>query len=180
MSNKKAVIFDGDGTLWRPIGHDKTTRPDSIYKGDRVEKGSHLRLELVAGILEMLQNLKARGYDLFVVSAHPTPGPEALAELESKIVSLGVKNLIDGYFCSDGGDRDGKAEIIRTIVTDFELDASEVYMIGDSYYYDYEAGLKANVNSFFIRNDYCKQPLTLPVDAKVVEEITDLMDQLKS
>jgi phosphoglycolate phosphatase-like HAD superfamily hydrolase len=179
MSSTKAVIFDGDGTLWRPIGQDKTVRPDSIYKGDRVEKDSYLSLELVNGVSEMLRSLKSRGYRLFVVSAHPTPGPEALAELESKIVSLGVKDLIDGYFCSDGGDRDGKAEIIRTIVTDFELDASEVYMIGDSYYYDYEAGLKANVNSFFIRNDYCKQPSPLPVDAKVVEEITDLMGQLK-
>jgi phosphoglycolate phosphatase-like HAD superfamily hydrolase len=179
MSNVKAVIFDGDGTLWRPTGQDKTARPDSIYIGDRVQKDSHLNLELVVGVSEMLQNLKARGYSLFVVSAHPTPGPEALAELESKIVSLGVKDLIDAYFCSDGGDRDGKASIISTIVTDYELDASEVYMIGDSYYYDYEAGLKAGVNSFFIRNDYCKQPSRLPADAQVVEEITDLIGELK-
>jgi phosphoglycolate phosphatase-like HAD superfamily hydrolase len=180
MSNTKAVIFDGDGTLWRPIGQDKSARPDSIYKGDRVEKDSHLHLELVGGVSEMLQDLKTRGYGLFVVSAHPTPGPEALAELESKIVSLGIKDLIDAYFCSDGSDKDGKAAIIRTIVTDYQLDASEVYMIGDSYYYDYEAGLKAGVNSFFIRNDYCKQPSPLPDDARVVEEITDLLGELKS
>lgn len=179
MRNKKAVIFDGDGTLWRPIGQDKTVRPDSIYKGVRVEKGSHLNLELVAGVSDMLRNLKARGYRLYIVSAHPTPGLEALAELESKVVSLGIKDLIDAYFCSDGSDRDGKAAIIRTIVTDYELDASEVYMIGDSYYYDYEAGLKADVNSFFIRNGYCKQPSPLPAGTRVVEEITDLIGELE-
>lgn len=180
MNNTKAVIFDGDGTLWRPTGQDKTTRPDSIYRGDRVEKDSHLNLELVAGVLEMLQNLRGRGYRLFVVSAHPTPGPDALVELESKVVSLGIKDLIDAYFCSEGSDKDGKAAIIRTIVAEYGLDSSEVYMIGDSYYYDYEAGLKADVNSFFIRNDYCKQPSPLPADARIVEEITDLVSELKS
>ena len=47
-------------------------------------------------------------------------------------------------------------------------------MVGDSYYYDYKAGINAGVNSFFIKNDYCKQPVTLPDDVQVIDVITDL------
>ena len=180
MNNTKAVIFDGDGTLWRPIGHVESVRPDFIYKGNQIEKDSHLKLELVTGVMGMLQSLKARDYSLFVVSAHPVPGLDALAELELKIVSLGLKDLINAYYCSDGSDKNGKVVIIRTILNDFRLYPSEVYMIGDSYYYDYEAGLKAGVNSFFIRNNYSKQPIPLPIDIQSVGDITDLIDELKN
>ena len=171
----KAVIFDGDGTLWRPVGHDKNTRPDTIYKGNRVEKNSHLNLQLVDGVSEMLAHLRNQGYKIFVVSAHPVPGEEALKELESKIAGLSIDELVDGLFCSDGGDKEGKTEVIRAVVKDFALDPTQTYMIGDSYYYDYEAGKSAGVNSFFIKNDYCKQPSPLPDDVRLVENVTDLV-----
>ena len=73
----KAVIFDGDGTLWRPAGADRNSRPDSIYKGNQVEKDSYNNLILVDGVRDFLENLRARGYKIFIVSAHPVPGPEA-------------------------------------------------------------------------------------------------------
>lgn len=171
----RAVIFDGDGTLWRPIGVDKNSRPDIIYKGDRVEKDSHSILALVDGVYELLESLRERGYKIFIVSAHPVPGAEALEELKSKIANLGIKELIDRCFCSDGSKKDGKTHVIQDIVRDFNLDPTDVYMIGDSYYYDYEAGLGAGVNSFFIKNDYCKQPAPLPDDVKLVENVTDLI-----
>ena len=82
----KAVIFDGDGTLWRPIGGGKNLRPDVIYRGGKVEKNSHLRLEIVNGAYEMLFRLRGQGYKIFVVSAHPVPGKGTLEEHKSKIV----------------------------------------------------------------------------------------------
>lgn len=60
----KAVIFDGDGTLWRPIGGGKNLRPDVIYRGGKVEKNSHLRLEIVNGAYEMLSVTWSRIQDL--------------------------------------------------------------------------------------------------------------------
>lgn len=174
-NSTKAVIFDGDGTLWRPIGIDKNTRPDSIYKGDRVEKDSHSGLSLVDGVREFLEGLRGRGYRIFIVSAHPVPGPEALGELKAKIVNLGVEELVDDFFCSDGGNKDGKAHVVQSIVRDFNLNPKGTYMIGDSYYYDYEAGLNAGVNSFFIKNDYCKQPSPLPDSVQLVDNVTDLV-----
>ncbi len=171
----RAVIFDGDGTLWRPIGQDKNSRPDNIYRGDRVEKDSHTDLALVDGVSEMLAGLHSRGYKVFVVSAHPVPGNEGLKELESKIITLGISGLIDSFFCSDGGNRDGKTEVIRSVIDEFELDPSRTYMIGDSYYYDYEAGVNAGVNSYFIKNDYCKQPSPLPDNVRLVDDVTDLV-----
>ena len=171
----KAVIFDGDGTLWRPAGTNKDTRPDNIYKGDKVEKDSHSSLSLVNEVREFLESLRARGYKIFVVSAHPVPGPEALEELKAKIVNLGIEELVDDFFCSDGGNKDGKTHVIQSIVQDFNLNPKNTYMVGDSYYYDYEAGLNAGVNSFFIKNDYCKQPSPLPNDVQLVENVTDLV-----
>ena len=172
--NVKAVIFDGDGTLWRPTGADKNSRPDIIYKGNQVEKDSYNNLILVDGVRDFLENLRARGYKIFIVSAHPVPGPEALEELKAKIINLNVKRFVDGFFCSDGSDRNGKTYVIRDIVRDFNLDARNVYMVGDSYYYDYQAGINAGVNSFFIKNDYCKQPVPLPDDVQVIDNVTDL------
>lgn len=160
--NTKAVIFDGDGTLWRPTGADKNSRPDSIYKGDQVEKHSHNNLSLVDGVYDFLKNLRACGYKIFIVSAHPVPGPEALEELKAKIVNLNIKRLVDGFFCSDGSDRNGKTYVILDIVRDF------------NYYYDYEAGINAGVNSFFIKNDYCKQPVPLLDDVQAIDNVTDL------
>lgn len=170
----KAVIFDGDGTLWRPIGQGKNSRPDIIYRGGRVEKDSYLGIELVNGVSKMLSNLRDRGYKIFIVSAHPVPGNKALKELESKIVTLSIGNLIDDFFCSDGGNRDGKTEVIRSIIEKFNIDPVKTYMIGDSYYYDYEAGMKAGVNSYYIRNNYCKQPSTLSEEVQLVEDVTEL------
>lgn len=172
--NTKAVIFDGDGTLWRPAGADRNSRPDSIYKGNQVEKDSYNNLILVDGVRDFLENLRARGYKIFIVSAHPVLGPEALEELKAKIVNLNIKRFVDGFFCSDGSDRNGKTYVIRDIVRDFNLDARNVYMIGDSYCYDYEAGINAGVNSFFIKNDYCKQPVPLPDDVQIIDNVTDL------
>ncbi len=174
-NSTKAVIFDGDGTLWRPIGVDKNTRPDSIYKGDRVEKTSHGELTLVGGVREFLESLRARGYRIFIISAHPVPGQDALDELKAKIVDLGIEKFIDGFFCSDGGNKDGKTHVILDVIQDFGLNHKETYMIGDSYYYDYEAGINAGVNSFFIKNDYCKQPSPLPGNVQLVDSVTDLM-----
>lgn len=68
--NTKAIIFDGDGTLWRPAGADRNSRPDSIYKGNKVEKDSHNNLILVDGVRDFLENLRACGYKIFIVSAH--------------------------------------------------------------------------------------------------------------
>ena len=48
-------------------------------------------------------------------------------------------------------------------------------MVGDSYYYDYEAGINAGVNSFFIKNDYCKQPVPLLDDVKVINSVVNLV-----
>lgn len=103
------------------------------------------------------------------------PGKGALEELKSKIVGIGIEHLVDGFFCSDGGDKDGKAKVIRDIIVDFGLDKAQTYMVGDSYYYDYEAGKKAGVNSFFVRNGYCKQPFPLPNDVCSIDRITDLV-----
>ena len=64
--------------------------------------------------------------------------------------------------------------MIRDIVRDFNLDARNVYMVGDSYYYDYKAGINAGVNSFFIKNDYCKQPTPLPDNVQIIDNVTDL------
>ena len=173
-TSTKAIIFDGDGTLWRPAGTDRNSRPDNIYKGNQVEKDSYNNLILVDGVRDFLENLRARGYKIFIVSAHPVPGPEALEELKAKIVNLNIDELIDGFFCSDGSDRNGKTHVIRDIIQNFNLDPRNVYMVGDSYYYDYEAGINANVNSFFIKNDYCKQPVPLPDDIQTVDSVTDL------
>jgi phosphoglycolate phosphatase-like HAD superfamily hydrolase len=127
----------------------------------------------------MLQELKGSGYRIFVVSAHPVPGPGALAELESKISSLGVSDFITAFFCSDGSNKDGKTNIIQSIATKYKLNPTDVCMIGDSYYYDYEAGLKAGVRSVFIRNDYSKQPVPLPSDVEAVDHVVDVLDWLQ-
>ena len=77
------------------------------------------------------------------------PGKGRLRNLNQK-QSIGIEHLVDGFFCSDGGDKDGKAKVIRDIVVDFGLDKAQTYTVGDSYYYDYEAGKKASVNSFLL------------------------------
>lgn len=81
----KAVIFDGDGTLWRPIGGGKNLRPDVIYRGGKVEKNSHLRLEIVNGAYEMLFRLRGQGYKIFVVFRRILcPGKGRLRNLNQK------------------------------------------------------------------------------------------------
>lgn len=177
MNDGKAVIFDGDGTLWRPIGQGKEFRPDGIYSDESLGKDTHLGLGLIDGVSELITSLRNRGYRIFVVSAHPRPGSDALHELELKIVTLGIKELVDAFFCSDGSDRDGKVKVIRSIVSEFGLNSRKTHMIGDSYYYDYEAGKKAGVNSWFIKNEYCKQPLPLPNGTLTIDDVTEFIPE---
>lgn len=123
----------------------------------------------------MLHYLRVCGYIMFIVSAHPTPGKSALNELKSKIVNLGIEDYVEKFYCSDGGDKNGKTHILQDIMDDYDIKPNNAYMVGDSYYYDYEAGKNAGLNSIFIKNDYCKQPSPLPKDVRLVESITELV-----
>lgn len=172
-----AVIFDGDGTLWRPKGGDLNSRPDTIYSIDN--KNSHTQLDLVNGVRKMLSTLKNRGYKIFVLSAHPKPGKDAKNELYLKLSALGIYSLIDNYFCSDGHGRDGKTKVIEYIIDYYDLNSAETYMVGDSYYYDYKAGLNAGVNSIFIKNSYCKQPSPLPDNVRTINQVADCCSIIK-
>lgn len=174
----KAVIFDGDGTLWRPRRQGRGLRPDRVYKSDRVERNSHIDLRLVEGAVDVLKTLREQGYYVFIVSAHPVPGEGALRELASKLSHFGITDMVDRFFCSDGNDQNGKSRVIRRIIDEYNLHPARVFMVGDSYYFDYEAGKKAGVQGVFIKNEYCKQPSPLPSDVCSIDHIVDVLTKV--
>ena len=107
------------------LDEEAATEAVRVFRGFYAETGKYI-CELYGGIADMLQQLKAAGYRLFVATSKPTVFAEEILK------RLGV----DGYFEAIVGSnldntRGAKHEVIDYILQSYGVDPAASVMIGD-------------------------------------------------
>ena len=149
---RRAVFLDRDGVLNRAL----------VRNGKPYPPRSVAELEIIPGVGEAIQALKAAGWLLIVVTNQPdvARGATTREEVEKINAALGAALPIDEfhtcYHDSDAGCdcRKPRPGALIAAAARHDLDLSESYMVGDRWR-DAEAGQRAGCKTIFL--DYCYQ-----------------------
>jgi D-glycero-D-manno-heptose 1,7-bisphosphate phosphatase len=153
---RHAVFLDRDGVINKSI----------VRSGKPYPPASVAELEILPGVPEALERLKAAGFLVIVVSNQPdvARGTAARADVEAINASLGRALPIDEFrMCyhdsSDGCDcRKPNPGMLLAAARERSLDLAGSYMVGDRWR-DVEAGQRAGCKTFFVDYGYDeKQP----------------------
>jgi D-glycero-D-manno-heptose 1,7-bisphosphate phosphatase len=166
----KAVFLDRDGVINRAI----------VREGKPCPPANLAELEILPGVAQALEKLRAAGFLLVVVTNQPdvargTTRREVVEEINT---SLAAELPIDEFRTCyhDSGDgcecRKPKPGALLIAAKQYGLDIAQSYMVGDRWR-DIEAGQKAGCKTIFV--DYCydeKQPNTFDYKVASLAEAT--------
>ena len=166
----KAVFLDRDGVINRA----------SVREGKPCPPANLAELEILPGVAQALEKLRAAGFLLVVVTNQPdvargTTRREVVEEINT---SLAAELPIDEFRTCyhDSGDgcecRKPKPGALLIAAKQYGLDIAQSYMVGDRWR-DIEAGQKAGCKTIFV--DYCydeKQPNTFDYKVASLAEAT--------
>jgi D-glycero-D-manno-heptose 1,7-bisphosphate phosphatase len=168
----KAVFLDRDGTLNQAVVRDGQPFPPSTAS----------ELEIVPDAKEVLQELKAQGFKLLVVTNQPdvAKGITTRAAVEEINRKLASELPVDQIFVCYHQDRDGcdcrkpKPGMLLEGAREYDVDLAESFMVGDRWR-DVEAGQNAGCRTVFIDGGYEEKQPARPADARVhsLKEATD-------
>lgn len=176
---KKIIFLDGDGTIWYPKLTKRTQKPHWIYY-DVTTKDNYLEhLELTPDAENTIIELTKRGICLVVISANPYAESIAIDEIKERLSHFNISNYFLSVRSSAGDDPKGKARIILEILNALRFNKEDALMVGDSYYYDYEAAKEIGVDAYWVENTVSKFPEVIPEGLKSIKEIHELLEILK-
>jgi D-glycero-D-manno-heptose 1,7-bisphosphate phosphatase len=155
----RAIFFDRDGVLNRPV-----VREGKSYPPARVED-----LEIYEGLSGRLQRLKDRGFVLIVVTNQPDVArgttPRETVEQINDLIAREIPAIDRFMVCfhdnDDGCDcRKPKPGMLLAGAAEFGVDLRRSYMVGDRRS-DVEAGIAAGSRTIFIDRAYKESPPTI-------------------
>lgn len=154
MSKNRAIFLDRDGVLNRAL-----VRAGKPYPPQCVSE-----VEILPGVFEGLQQLKAVGFILITVTNQPdvargTLNRGTVEEINSYLGDrLPINRFITCYHDSDDGCdcRKPKPGMILRGASEFQIDLEESYMIGDRWR-DIVAGNNAGCKTIFVDYGYDEQ-----------------------
>lgn len=176
---KKIIFLDGDGTLWYPHKTKRTEKPHWIYEHPETKDNYLEHLELTPDLVETLEKLKSKGILLVVISANPYAEHIAVSQIKERLEHFGLTSFFHDVRSSAGDDQNGKAGVMLAILQAMNLKKEDAVMVGDSFYYDYQAAKNIGVDAFWIENLAGKVPETLPNDLQKINEVSDLLNILE-
>ncbi len=156
---RRAVFLDRDGVVNRAFVRDGLPYPPADMS----------ELELLPGVAEALQALKARGFALLVVTNQPdvARGTTSRAVVEGIHRHLARTLPIDRFYACyhDSGDacacRKPLPGMLLEGARDFGIDLADSYMVGDRWR-DCEAGRAAGCRTVFIDCGYLERQPSNP------------------
>ncbi len=175
-SYKKVVFLDGDGTIWYPKSTKRTQKPHWIYHDLKTKENYLEHMELAPKIIETLETLHSSGVQFVLVSANPEPPEIAEPELLEKLEYFNILNFFTSYHSSLGDDPMDKTNVILRVIKSMGIEKDQALMIGDSYFYDYQAAKDSGIDAYWIRNEVAKRPERFPSDLKALNEVYEIVD----
>jgi len=162
-----AVFIDRDGVINKAI----------VSEGKPYAPRNSAEFELIKGVPEQLNRLKANGFLIIVITNQPDIGHGLISANEIKLMhaELQEKVLVDEiYMCSHRQDqlcncRKPNTKLFFDAKTRFNINMAASYMIGDRWS-DVEAGNRAGVQPIFIDYGYRESKRRLG-PCRVVEDL---------
>jgi D-sedoheptulose 7-phosphate isomerase len=161
---RPAVFLDRDGVINRAVVRDGKPFPPSSLE----------ELELQPGVASALLDLKAHGFDLFVITNQPdvARGTQTREVVEAINHALASSLPIDGIFVCYHDDADHctcrkpRPGLLFEAQRKHNIDLSRSYMVGDRWR-DIDAGHGAGCKTVFIDYGYQERAPAQPPDATV-------------
>jgi D-glycero-D-manno-heptose 1,7-bisphosphate phosphatase len=152
---RPAVFLDRDGVINRAFTRDGTPHPPACLAD----------LELLPHVAEALQELKARGYRLIVVTNQPdvargTSSRVLVEAIHERLkAALGLDAILTCFHDdADGCDcRKPSPGLLLQAAQELGVDLGSSFMVGDRWR-DVEAGRRAGCRTFFIECGYAEKP----------------------
>jgi D-sedoheptulose 7-phosphate isomerase len=169
---RPAVFLDRDGVINRAVMRDGKPFPPSGLE----------ELELLPGVGSSLVDLKAHGFDLFVITNQPdvTRGTQTRDAVEGINQGLAFSLPIDGIFVCYHDDADHcacrkpKPGLLLEAQRKHNIDLSRSFMVGDRWR-DIDAGHNAGCKTVLIDYGYCERPPEQPPEA-IVRSLREAAD----
>lgn len=147
----RAVFLDRDGVINRVVLRDGRPHPPASVDA----------LEILPGVGEAVDALRAAGYLIIVVTNQPdvATGLQRREVVEAMHERVRRALAVDDIKVCYHSDRDGcecrkpKAGMLREAAAEWAVDLAHSFMIGDRWR-DVEAGRAAGCRTIFIRNGY--------------------------
>jgi D-glycero-D-manno-heptose 1,7-bisphosphate phosphatase len=163
----KAVFLDRDGTLIVDTGY--CSQPEDVKP--------------VAGVQELLRQLKKAGFKLVIVTNQSGIGRGYFGEREFVAVQKEFERQVGGdlidatYFCPDTPEnaserRKPNPGMLLEAANDLGIDLAESYMIGDKVT-DVEAGVRAGVKASILVSPGAREKLSASGAAFVVRDLLE-------
>jgi D-glycero-D-manno-heptose 1,7-bisphosphate phosphatase len=149
------VFLDRDGVINRVHTRHGTPYPPACLAD----------LELLPDVADALRQLKARGYQLVVVTNQPdvARGTSSRERVEAIHAHLQVALSLDAVLCCFHDDADGcgcrkpSPGLLLDAAQQLKIDLQSSFMVGDRWR-DMEAGRRAGCTTFFIDWGYTEKP----------------------
>lgn len=168
---KKAVFLDRDGVLNNVILlNNSPTPPKSITE-----------LEVLPGVFDSLQKLRAANFLLIVITNQPdvARGNRSIESINQINTYLAEVLPLDAIYMCQHDDidkcacRKPKPGLLTLAANDLEVSLSESYLVGDRWK-DIKAGQAVGCKCYFIDNDYAElRPVPPYTRVKSLQEATD-------
>ena len=172
--SSKAVFLDRDGVINQAI----------IKKGKPYPPNSLSELKIISGVQEALQNLKAAGFLLIIITNQPdvARGITNKSTVEKINNNLKQNLLLDDIFICYHDDQDKcncrkpLPGLILQAANKYDIDLNTSFMVGDRWR-DVKAGQKAGCKTIWVSAGYNEQKLKLSPDFEVksLKEGSDLI-----
>ncbi|MCS7314420.1 MAG: HAD family hydrolase [Bryobacterales bacterium] len=161
---KPAVFLDRDGVLVR----------ERLVEGKPLPPLSAAEMEIVAAARSALQQLRACGFRLVVVTNQPdvARGLVSPGDIRRMHERLRAELPLDAIYACMHDDADGcdcrkpKPGLLLQAARELGLDLSRSFMVGDRWR-DVEAGRAAGCRTVWIDRGYRERPPLAPPDARV-------------
>lgn len=173
-SMKKIIFFDGDGTLWYPKQTKRQQQPQWVYTDPTTASDPLQHLVLTPSTLETLNQLKAQGIKLVILSTHPQPAEEASLVIQNKVHHFSVHGLFDEIHATRPYEA-SKGEFMVEILARKKIPKKYAMMVGDMYDWDYYPARKNGITAVLIDSAYRKEH---PHGKKIRRTIPEMKDVL--
>jgi D-glycero-D-manno-heptose 1,7-bisphosphate phosphatase len=172
---RRAVFLDRDGVINRALVRDGRPFPPATEEA----------LEVLPGVAEALDRLRAAGFRLVVVTNQPdvARGTQRRDVVDRMHVRLAAELALDEFRVCDHDDRDAcacrkpKAGLLEAAAREGGLSLADSFMVGDRWR-DVEAGRRAGCTTIFIDWGYDERRPERP-DA-VVRSLAEAADWILS
>ena len=150
---RRAVFLDRDGVIDRAIVRDGSPHPPTSLS----------ELEILPGVPEALEKLRAAGFCLIVVTNQPDVARQAQTQdaVEAMHAALQAQLPIDEFRVCYHDDADGcdcrkpQPGLLLGAARDMDVDLSSSFMVGDRWR-DVEAGRRAGCTAILIDYHYAE------------------------